>query len=239
MIINWWAYLIWIPAASLLGFLITYIFAGILRWQRSIFLIPYVVLTTLFVYTYARWSNLNLTGMINNNWGWGIIGAIIASLLLVRAVLRQPVSPRSQGKALILKLIWLGLIYGAVDSILLSVLPVWITWQAFSSFDFAATLIGKIAIGVLAFILSEVVTVAYHWGYPEFRSKSVKQPVIGNGICTLAYLLSMNPLAAIGSHVVMHIAAVWHGPKQTVQLPPHYPSAAGIKGSLQQTGQFQ
>jgi hypothetical protein len=46
--------------------------------------------------------------------------------------------------------------------------------------------------------------------------------VLGNGVISLAYLLTTNPLAALLSHVAMHVTAVLHGLNSAVQLPPHY-----------------
>jgi len=47
-------------------------------------------------------------------------------------------------------------------------------------------------------------------------------PLIGNGVMSLATLLTINPIAAVGAHIAMHIAAVLHGIDTAVQLPPHY-----------------
>jgi len=66
------------------------------------------------------------------------------------------------------------------------------------------------------------VTATYHLGYPEFRGPAVIQPLIGNVLLTLGFLLTGSPLAAIIGHVIMHAAAVLHGMETTVQLPPHY-----------------
>jgi len=71
-------------------------------------------------------------------------------------------------------------------------------------------------------LASLIVTTLYHLGYPEFRGKEVIWPNIGNGVMTLAYLLTMNPLAAILPHIAMHIAAMIHGRETTGQVPPHY-----------------
>jgi hypothetical protein len=68
---------------------------------------------------------------------------------------------------------------------------------------------------------SLLVTLAYHLGYPEFRSRKVGLVLVGNALITLAYLLSANPLGALISHTVMHLAAVIQGPETTIQLPPH------------------
>jgi hypothetical protein len=67
-----------------------------------------------------------------------------------------------------------------------------------------------------------VVTVAYHAGFAEFQGADMNQPVIGNTINTLAYVLANNPIASLISHITMHTAAVFHGAETTVQLPPHY-----------------
>jgi hypothetical protein len=66
------------------------------------------------------------------------------------------------------------------------------------------------------------VTALYHLGYPEYRNKKVLWTMFGNGILSLAYILTMSPLAAILPHIAMHMAAMTHGPKTTGQVPPHY-----------------
>ncbi len=67
-----------------------------------------------------------------------------------------------------------------------------------------------------------MVTFCYHIGYPEYRGKQVFMTLVGNGIMTLAFLVTENPLAAVLAHSTMHIAAMWHGRETTYQLPPHY-----------------
>ena len=47
-------------------------------------------------------------------------------------------------------------------------------------------------------------------------------PSIGNGVMSLGYILTANPLTAVLSHIAMHIAGVLHGPASVIQLPPHY-----------------
>jgi hypothetical protein len=66
------------------------------------------------------------------------------------------------------------------------------------------------------------VTLLYHIGFKEFSNKSLLKPVIGNTLCTFAFLITGNALAAILSHVIMHVTTVYHGPKNKKQLPPHH-----------------
>lgn len=116
----------------------------------------------------------------------------------------------------------MGIAYGLTDALLLSILPVFATWQAFTLLNWTTTLPGKILVGVIAMSASVLVTVTYHFGYREYRGNGMRGPVIGNTAMTIGYLLTNNPLAAILSHIAMHIAGVLRGPASVMQLPPHY-----------------
>ncbi|HMB23913.1 MAG: hypothetical protein ACM33V_00960 [Chloroflexota bacterium] len=219
---TWYAYFAWIAAAALLGFLISAVFAGTLRLPRNIYLIPYVGFASLFLYAYVRWSGLDVGELIRHHWGWGLLGAVLLAVFTVNNILSQPASPRAQGFALAFDLLWSGVVYGLVDALLLSVLPVLATWQAFSLLNSTDSWGGKILVGVAAVFASLLVTAAYHLGYPEYRGGGLFGPAVGNTAMTLGYLVTNNPLAAVISHIAMHIAGVLHGPASVIQLPPHY-----------------
>jgi hypothetical protein len=218
----WYAYLGWIVAAALLGFVISAVFAGLLRLPRSLYLIPYVICTGIFLYTYVRWSGLAIGDLLRHHWIWGLVGAVLLTAFTVNNILSQPVSPRSEGFSLVFDLLWSGVVYGLMDALLLSVLPVLATWQAFTLLNWTGNWPGKILVGVIAVFASLLVTVAYHLGYPEYRGGGLFGPALGNTAMTLGYLATNNPLAAVLSHIAMHIAGVLHGPASVVQLPPHY-----------------
>jgi hypothetical protein len=219
----WWAFLLWLPATALLGFAIAEIFAGLLHLPRSIFLIPYVAFVSLALYAFLRWSGLSLAELLRHNWVWGVAGAAIVGAFLVRNILAQPASARAAGLPLAFDLLWSGVVYGMMDALLLSVLPVLATWGAFSALGWTAHWPGKMAAGAIAIVASLLITACYHLGFPEYRVQGgIFGPTIGNGVMTLGYLLTNNPIAAILSHIAMHIAGVLHGPASVMQLPPHY-----------------
>jgi hypothetical protein len=221
---SWYAHIGWIIAAGLLGFAISVIFARLLRLPRNLYLVPYVVCSSLFLYAYVKWSGLPILDLIRYQWIWGLIGAIFLSVFTVKNILSQPASARAQGSDLAFDLLWSGVVYGLVDALLLSVLPVLATWQAFTLLSWTENFPGRILVGILGILASLFVTVAYHLGYPEYRGKGLFGPVIGNTTMTLGYLVTNNPLTAVLSHVAMHVAGVLRGPASVVQLPPHYPS---------------
>jgi hypothetical protein len=219
---TWRGHLLWVLAGAVLAFAIAAVFAGLLHLPRNIFLVPYVVLVLVFLYAYARWSNLAPGPFIKDRWGWGLIGGIIVGLFASQSVLRQPSSATPQGVEFIIDLLWLGVVYGAVDGLLLSVLPVFAVWHGLTREGWTVHWPGRIGAGLLALVASMVVIAGYHLGYPEFRGPQVLYPVFGVGLMSLAYILTGSPIAAVISHIAMHVTTVLHGLQTAMQLPPHY-----------------
>ena len=218
----WWRELLWVAAAAVVGFASTAVLAGWLELPRPWLVLIYTAVTVPLFIAYVRRSRIDLGAFLLCHWRWGILGAVVAGVILVMGVQNQDGSPRPDGVRLAWDVFWLGVVYGLVDALLLSVLPVLATWRAFSRRGWTDGWGGKVRGGWLAVAASLLVTAAYHLGYPEFQGSEVTDPLAGNAIVSLAYVLTNNPITAIGSHIAMHIAAVLHGAEGTVQLPPHY-----------------
>jgi hypothetical protein len=214
--------ILWILAASITGFATAAIFAGWLRLRRNLFLLVYIPLVAALFLLFIISNKFNVRELLLNNWYWGLLGAVLAGGFVIKNVLSQPSSERQKGIGLLSDILWPGFAYGMIDSLLLSVLPVLAVKMALSNnLDFG-TVSGKLLFIAAGLLASLFATTIYHLGYPEFRGKKVLWPNVGNGVLSLAYLLTMNPLAAILPHIAMHIAAMVHGRETTGQVPPHY-----------------
>jgi hypothetical protein len=214
--------LAWTAWAAILSFAIAAIFAGGLRLPRNLFLLVYVPLAAGFFIAFVVVSEVDVLTALEHHWGWGLLGAGVAGAAMVKNVRSQPSSPRSTGAGLLLDVLWPGIAYGLLDALLLSVLPVLAVKSALVGDGWPSGWAAQLGFGGVALLASLLVTAAYHLGYPEFRGKPVFGAMLGNGILTLAYLLTQNPLAPLLSHAAMHVAAILHGRETTVQLPPHY-----------------
>ena len=215
----------WIIVALLLGFGIPAVFAGWLKLKRNVYLIFYVPLIAALFLAFILSNNIDVKKLILHNWYWGLAGAVIASAFVTKNVLDQPPSQRNKGIALLSDILWPGFAYGLIDSLFLSVLPILAVRTAFAETGWTNGWMGVIGLGAIALCASFLVTAVYHLGYPEFRGKKVVFPMLGNGVLSLAFLLTMNPLAAILPHIAMHITAMIHGRETTGQVPPHYSSS--------------
>ena len=214
--------IIWILLASLVGFTVAAIFAGKLKLLRNIYLLFYIpVIIGLFT-AFIISNGINIREIVLYNLVWGLLGAVLAAGLVVKNVLSQPASERQKGFALVTDILWPGFTYGLVTHCYYLFFRSLAVKLAVADTQLLDSWYGKIGFILLGLLASFIATTAYHLGYPEFRGKKVIWPNIGNGVLSLAYLLTMNPLAAVLPHITMHIVAMLHGPKTTGQVPPHY-----------------
>lgn len=212
----------WLILASLIGFLVPAVFSIGLRWERSLFLVPYVSIVGMFLAVYFVKQPISLKQLIGP-WRIGLLGAAIATIFLMWKVQSYSPSDVPEGSQLVWALIWIGVIYGVIDGIFLNVMPVLLVKRAWSGETHPSR--QKLLVrGILALAASIFVTVAYHLGYSEFHSFAIVWVIVGNSIITLTYLFTGSPLSAIVTHVIMHIAAVLHGMETVLMLPPHYPA---------------
>lgn len=214
--------ILWIIGASLIGFGISAIFSGWLKLSRRLFLIPYFVVSGLVLFLFLHKNPIVNIEFWLHNWYWGLVASILAGAFLVKNVLSQPNSQTAKGLPFYGDMIWFGFTYGIIDGLFLNVMPVVAVMNIFSEKNLLGNIPGQVLVGLFALLASLVVTLFYHLGYPEFRNKSVLLVLLGNTIITLTFIVSGNPLAAVLTHTIMHVAAVFRGPETTIQLPPHY-----------------
>ena len=207
---------------AVIGFSISALFSAKLGLSRNQLVLGYLVTVAIVVLAARSWR-AELRSQLGRDWRIGVLAGLVLGALLAITVAGQTGSPRPSGLGLVWSLIWLGLVYGLLDGLLLNVLPIvvvarrdsgrtrWLGWRS----------------AILGLAASAAVTAAYHWGYREYRGPQLIQPLIGNTVITAGYILTGNIAAPLIAHVIMHGAAVVHGMETTTQLPPHYHSPSG------------
>jgi hypothetical protein len=203
------------------GFLSSYLFAGLLRLPPIPYHLIYFVAVCAFITNYLRRTHLSVPGSLRRRLVPALLFGVLGGLALMQRILSDPPSAGPSGLAFVWDVLWRGVIYGTVDGVLLSAFPWLVTWRALGGESSTPT--KQAAIGALAFAGGLGMTSAYHLGYPEFRGPKLIQANVGNAIAALPTLLSRNPLASPLAHAILHVTAVVHNPHSDLFLPPHGP----------------
>lgn len=211
----------WTLLGAVIGMAASAALSGALGLERHTFVAGWSAVVAVLWAFHARHQHVRLRVQLARHWRAGLIVGAGVGALLAWTVVRQPASAAPTGLALVTDLLWLGAVYGTVDALILSVLPV-LSLYGTRSADALRTPGGRVRGAAAALAGSALITAAYHLGFREFQGAQVVWPVLGGLLTTTAYLLSGSAVAPIVAHVVMHVAAVLHGAATTLQLPPHY-----------------
>jgi hypothetical protein len=133
-------------------------------------------------------------------------------------VLSETATARPGGAYLWFELVWRGGIYGAVDALLLTVLPCTIVHRALGGR--LGTWRKRAAYFTASAALIAAITAIYHLGYAQYRQDGVRRPETGNAIISVPMLLTANPIGSVADHAAMHVASVAHIYETDVRLPP-------------------
>lgn len=211
----------WVLIAAATGFTASAVLTMALRLERHAFVAVWsgavVALWTLF----SRGTGARLRVQVTRRWPAGLVVGGLIGALLAATVARQPGSVPPAGAALAVDLGWLGVVYGSADALILAIIPVLALYRTRPGEQLRLPSV-RLRVAGIALAGTALVTAAYHAGFREFQGPQLIQPVIGGLATAAAFLLSGSALGPIVAHVIMHIAAVLHGPATTVQLPPHY-----------------
>lgn len=131
---------------------------------------------------------------------------------------------------------WRGVVYGAVDALVLAVLPAAVAFTVLRGDRTGVR--RKAAFAGLVVLFSLLVSATYHLGYSTYRSGELAKPLTGTVMWDLPAVLTGNPAGAVVAHATVHTAAVVHQyyggenhflpPELTSDYPEHAGGAAGL-----------
>ena len=108
----------------MMGFAASFGLSSVLEWSRPAFVAAWTGLVLLLVGLYSTVEGVDLRTQLQRHWKAGVwLGLFIGGWLMVQ-VFGQPASLRSSGFRLAAELAGYGVIYGVVDGLVLSVIPV-------------------------------------------------------------------------------------------------------------------
>jgi hypothetical protein len=213
---------LWIVMGLVVAFGIPFVFADLAGIQRDAYYAVYGGSVAAFLALWARLTGQDVRALATRHVRAMVILSVVCGGLLAFIVLREPATGHPGGWKFAGEILWRGVVYGAVDGLLLSAFPILATFAAFSAKPLRRRSRKAVAgIGALALSVSLAFTAVYHLGYPDFRGSKVKKPLSGDLIWSVPTLATLNPVGAPLAHIALHVAAVTHSYETGTFLPPH------------------
>jgi hypothetical protein len=201
---------------AIVSFAISWVAADRFQLRRTPYIGVLMVITAALSAGYIAWVGVDAWDVVSTRWLWGLVAAPVSGAFLVVGMTRLPVVHKLTGRRLALAILWEGVVYGIAEGLLLSVLPVFMTWQIVYSLGWSGPA-GALARWTLPLVASVGVIVVHHLGYWEYRNRLLAPIAAGCGLLSLGYLVTASPIAAVLGHILGHISGLRHG----TELPPH------------------
>ena len=213
---------LWLAGGLLLAFLIPFVLADTLEINRDLYYGLYAAGVIGYVALWARATGQSLSRLAARRLAVAVgLGVVVAAILVLMVYRTEASTPRPEGIDLAAAIVWRGLVYGAVDGLLLSAFPILTVFGASAGTRLRRRKGGTAVVALIALTASLAMTAVYHTGYSEFRGEKLRKPVAGDVVWSAPTLLTLNPVGAPIAHVALHTAAVVHSYDTDTFLPPH------------------
>jgi hypothetical protein len=209
----------WFALVCAVAFLVPYLGVSVLDLQHDVFYLVYFAIAIALIAGYVRVEQVPLAKVFRNRWRWSLgIGVVLAAVLVFNVFKTSDATARPHGVYFVFELLWRGVGYGLVDTLLLSVFPCLVAYTLLHGR--VGGFAGKLRFTALALPLVLIVTATYHLGYPQFRQDGVSRPEMGNVLISIPTFATANPVGSFVAHVSQHVAAVSHAYESQIFNPP-------------------
>ena len=215
---QWARHAAWFAFAAGVAFAVPFLGVSVLDLQHDLFYLLYFAATACVLLGYVRAEHVDVRRIAGHAWPWSLGLGVVVGIAEIVNVLGRDATDRPDGAYFAFEILWRGVTYGAVDALLLSVLPGLVAYGIFRGR--VGGIVGKLRFTALALPLVLLITATYHLGYPQYREDGVGQPEIGNTIISVPMFATANPIGAVAAHATMHTTAVVHSYETDVFLPP-------------------
>ena len=212
-------HLAWFAVVCVVAFFVPYFGVSVLNLQHDLFYLVYFAATIALVVTYVRVEHVDVARILSCRWRWSLgLGLALAAFLVFNVFNTEDATARPHGVYFVFELLWRGVGYGVIDTLLLTIFPCFVAYKLLHGR--VDGLRGKLRFTALTLPLVLIVTATYHWGYPQYREDGLSRPETGNVLISIPTFATANPVGSIVAHVSQHVAAVTHAYESEIFNPP-------------------
>jgi len=212
-------HLAWFALVCAVAFLVPYLGVSVLDLHHDVFYLVYFAVAIALIAGYVRIERIGVAEVFRprRRWSFGI-GVLVAVFLVFNVFKTEDATARPHGLYFVFELLWRGLGYALVDTLLLTVVPCLVAYTLLHGR--VDGLKGKLRFTALCLPLVMIVTATYHLGYPQYRHDGIGRPETGNILISIPTFATANPVGSFVAHASQHIAAITHAYESKIFNPP-------------------
>jgi len=212
-------HLAWFGVVCVVAFLVPYLGVSVLDLQHDVFYLVYFAVAIALVTSYVRAEQVDVAEISRRRWRWSLgLGVVLAAVLAFNVFNTEDATARPHGTYFVFELLWRGVGYGLIDTLLLTIFPCFVAYKLLRGH--VDGLKGKVRFTALTLPLVLIITATYHWGYPQYREDGLSRPATGNVLISIPTFVTANPAGSVVAHVSQHVAAVTHAYETRIFNPP-------------------
>jgi hypothetical protein len=212
-------HLAWFAVVCVVAFLVPYLCVSVFDVQHDVFYLVYFAVTIALVASYVRVERVDVAVIFRRRWRWSLgLGVLLAFFLVFNVLSTEDATARPHGAYFVFELLWRGVGYGVIDTLLLTIFPCFVAYKLLHGR--VNGLKGRLRFTALMLPLVLVITATYHWGYPQYRQDGLSRPETGNVLISIPTFATANPVGSVVAHVSQHVAAVTHAYESEIFNPP-------------------
>jgi amino acid transporter len=199
---------------------VSWLATDVFEMHHDVFYLVYLTCAFGYLVYFAR-AGAPWREVLTRNLWWSLTIGVLVGFAVMRQIMSLTATPHPGGAFFVFEFVWRGLVYGAVDALVLAVFPAVVAYAVLRGNR--RGLRRKAAFAGLVIAFSLLVSTAYHLGYSTYRGSELRKPLIGTVMWDLPAVLTGNPAGALIAHPVAHTTAVVHqyyGGEETNQMLP-------------------
>ena len=117
-------HLAWFAVVCVVAFLVPYLGVSVLDLQHDVFYLAYFAVTIALVASYVRVEQVDVAEIFRRRWHWSLgVGVVLAAVLVFNVFNTEDATARPHGAYFVFELLWRGIGYGLIDTLLLTIFP--------------------------------------------------------------------------------------------------------------------
>jgi hypothetical protein len=190
-----WRHIFWLPATWLLVFGLPYTTLKILNFGIDLFYLVFLAAGVVFLWFYRKKTALQLRYALNSGWALGTILALFMGVGLLSYTLTTKSNLIGmEFDSNIMIILWRGVVFGIIGTVLISVFPFVTIWRAFAGANPGN--LRRSVVLLIAVIAISLTSLSYNIGISGLNKDRISYNIKMSVLTGLPTLLSGNPFAS-------------------------------------------